>query len=511
MNLSITFVSLLRLNLDNHVIMTIRSIFTLLIFVFVLQGSFSQSISGIISIEGTSASLPGINILINEGKYHAVTDVNGRYEFLNLPKGTYVLTSSSIGFNSSVDSIDYDGKSNVIVNMRLTEEIIDLPIVEVNAHSSTGGKMGSLSLPGSSHYISRRELQEINSTNPNDIFSRIPGVQVQEEDGFGLRPNIGLRGTGSERTSRITVMEDGILSAPAPYAAPSAYYFPTIARMQGVEVRKGSSQIIHGPYTTGGVINLISTPIPQDFAGRVRLGGGSFGSRNLHAHIGNTHGQISYGLETFQYSSNGFKSIDFSDHETGFDKKDYLAKVKWTSKPGKGIFQSLQFKIGESNEHSDETYLGLGYEDFLNDPYRRYAASQVDEMNTSHRQHSLHYLINPSSGLFIQVTGYRNTFSRNWYKLDKVQNSLGEKISISNLLSDQNAYPAAYEILTGRSTIGSESLVVKANNRSYTSEGIQAKTNYDTDNHQFEVGIRIHRDEMDRFQWVDGYSVDEGT
>jgi Fe(3+) dicitrate transport protein len=135
----------------------------------------------------------------------------------------------------------------------------------------------------------------------------------------------------------------------------------------------------------------------------------------------------------------------------------------------------------------------------------------MDEMNTRHRQYSIHYVVNPTSGLFFQVTGYTNTFSRNWYKLDKVQNEKGDRVSIGRLLNDHASFPDAYEVLTGRSTIGSESLIVKANNRSYISEGIQAKANYEKGNHQIEMGIRIHRDEMDRFQWVDGYSLEEGT
>ena len=47
----------------------------------------------------------------------------------------------------------------------------------------------------------------------NNLLGQVPGVNVYQEDGFGLRPNISLRGTSPERSSKITIMEDGVLMA----------------------------------------------------------------------------------------------------------------------------------------------------------------------------------------------------------------------------------------------------------------------------------------------------------
>ena len=91
-------------------------------------------------------------------------------------------------------------------------------------------------MPGSAHFISDDELEVFNYADIQQILRKVPGVNLQLEDGYGLRPNIGIRGVQTERSSRIMLLEDGVPIAPAPYAASSAYYFPTAGRMYSMEV-----------------------------------------------------------------------------------------------------------------------------------------------------------------------------------------------------------------------------------------------------------------------------------
>lgn len=135
--------------------------------------------------------------------------------------------------------------------------------VVVRSNQMLGSKFEARNRTGSAYYLSPTELAKFGYTDINRMLKSVPGVNVYEEDGFGLRPNISLRGTKAERSERISLMEDGVLVAPAPYAAPAAYYFPNAARMYAIEVLKGSSQVQYGPFTTGGAINMVSTPIPQ--------------------------------------------------------------------------------------------------------------------------------------------------------------------------------------------------------------------------------------------------------
>ncbi len=154
--------------------------------------------------------------------------------------------------------------------------------------SIIGSKFKIKDIAGSAAYLDVQDIREQGVEDINRILRRVPGVNIREEDGYGLFPNISLRGVDPARASKVTIMEDGILMAPAPYSAPSAYYMPNTGRMSGIEVMKGSSQVKYGPHTTGGAINFLSTPIPTTQQVYSKSTFGMYNELRNHSYFGNT-------------------------------------------------------------------------------------------------------------------------------------------------------------------------------------------------------------------------------
>ena len=394
---------------------------------------------------------------------------------------------------------------------QINDSIIPLDEVIIKGNTILGNKFVAKNRTGAAYYLSTEELAQFDYTDINRALSKISGINFYEEDGFGLRPNISIRGTSPERSSKIAIMEDGILISPAPYSASSAYYFPSVARMQAIEVLKGSSQIQYGPYTTGGAINFVSTEIPEKFRGKISTSFGSFKTGQTHATIGNSSEKFGYMFEILNYNSDGFKSLN-DDLNTGFDINEITSKIKFVPKTP-NIDQSFELKFHTYDEISNETYLGLTETDFQKNPYLRYPGSEKDKMSAEHKQYVLTHELFVNEKIKITSNFYENRFKRNWYKLDDVVHDNNSQ-KISKVISNPSQFSEHLKILSGELDY-ENALKVKANNRKYISRGIQTKIDYhwygkNESFNDLELGIRIHYDEEDRFQWEDIYNINNG-
>ena len=233
---------------------------------------------------------------------------------------------------------------------------------ELEAVTIIGTQEDLKTLPGSGAIITADDLDKFEFSDVGKALALVPGVYFRPEDGYGLRANIGIRGTVPNRSAKIALMEDGILIAPAPLSAPDAYYTPTFGRMAGIEVKKGPSALTEGPNTLGGAVNLISTPIPTENGGTFNLEMGQDGNAKLHATYGGNSGAMGYLIEVYDHDTDGYTEINGNPSaDTGFDKNDIVLKLSYQIDDN----SSLLLKVQDSDETSNQSYLGLADADFL--------------------------------------------------------------------------------------------------------------------------------------------------
>jgi Fe(3+) dicitrate transport protein len=367
---------------------------------------------------------------------------------------------------------------------------------------------------GAATLIGEVELEKFKFDDINRVLYSVPGVNIREEDGYGLRPNIGFRGATPERSKKITIMEDGVLIGPAPYSAPAAYYFPMISKMTALEVFKGPSAIKYGPNTVAGALNMTTRQVPKSKEGAIDLAFGSDGYAKTKAYFGTTNGNFGYLIDAVHIEADGFKALD-GGGDTGFDKNDIMAKFQYNLSSGQ-YNQIIELKLAHANEKSNETYLGLTDADFKQNANRRYVASQKDLMDWEHQQVQFtHFIGNDNFDVTTRL--YRNDFERSWDKVNGFK--AGAVVTdlqdiLTNPETDANA--PFYQVLTGQRDTEREyeKIILGDNQREYYSQGIQSElylyhTLFNV-KHVFNIGFRFHQDQIKRRHTTDAYTMTSG-
>ena len=368
-----------------------------------------------------------------------------------------------------------------------TEEVIESVTI-------IGSAEDQRKLAGSGQIISNEDLSKAMDTDIQKILTAVPGVYMRTEEGYGLRPNISIRGTAIERSAKVAVMEDGVLVAPSPYTSSSAYYFPTTGRIHSVEVLKGPAAVSQGPQTIGGAINLISTPIPSTTSGKFVQELGENGMMRTHAYFGGTSGNFGALVEVHEHESDGFDSIANVGGDTGFDKSDLMVKARYESGA-----HSLTLKMVDIDENSNQSYVGLSQASFNANPRVRYGATAYDKMMNDGEQTSLTY-VGDFENFNVQFTSWQNDYHRDWFKVSDFNNDKehGEQDDINELISAANNGSAnAQAILDGQLPVEIE---YKHNNRYYTNEGYQFTINTSLGIHDLTLGYRDMEDSESRVQ-----------
>ena len=370
---------------------------------------------------------------------------------------------------------------------------------------------GSPRVAGAAQKIDEEQLEQFEYDDIERVLAQVPGVSTRGEDGYGLRPNIGIRGVNSDRSAKVTLLEDGVPLAPAPYAAPAAYYFPMSTRLTGVEVFKGAAATRHGPQTVAGAINLLTRPVPEDSEWEVDLAGGLRRTARLHAFAGNGNETAGWLVEGVHLRTAGFKELD-TGGPTGFDRSELMAKGRWSP----AADHRLGLKLGFSNKTSNETYLGLSQSDYAANPYRRYAATSEALMAWNRTQAELSWVALPSESWSVRTVAYHHYLTRAWTKFARFGGTVdGHALMQEDPTTGQGA--VYLDILRGLedSTTPEQAIHIGTNDRRFHAYGLQTFARFVDSTgkvrHTVDMGVRLHLDAMSRVHTEDPYDMQNGV
>jgi Fe(3+) dicitrate transport protein len=379
-------------------------ILSLTIFLSFTAVSQKLTFSGFIK-DKEGIPLEFVNVQVEGTSIGSTTDADGRFELRNVPQGKNRIAVSHIGY-VTINQTIVENSTNLQIT--LEEDHFNLPqlfIIDQRDHLFT-------KTPGSVAYLDKEELSRIKPLSGNEVFRRVSGLNVVDEEGAGLRVNIGIRGLDPDRSRNVLMMEDGIPIALNPYGEPEMYYTPAIDRMSGIEVLKGSGQILYGPQTIGGVINYITADPPQEEEFRFRIQGGKGSFLSALGSYGNTFNKTGVQLNYLHKRADALGAANFVIN-------DITAKLKFPISD-KAI---LGVKLAAYNETSNSTYIGITQAMYDNGGNDFSVLMPNDELEVKRYLLSLSHSYSPSNALAIQSTLYGYTTERNWRRQDYTYNS----------------------------------------------------------------------------------------
>jgi Fe(3+) dicitrate transport protein len=348
---------------------------------------------------------------------------------------------------------------------------VEMPEVEV-----VGDATAQREQPGSAAVIEQEELKLSRTLTVPEALRKVPGLNVRDEEGFGLRPNIGIRGLNPTRSTKVLLLEDGIPAAYAPYGDNASYYHAPLDRYARIEVLKGVGMLRFGPQTIGGVINYITPTPPQEFAGYAQLAAGNRGFGNLHLNVGGN------GFLFDAMRREGDASRDNQNLEQTDLNVKYVARI--------GDDQGLTFRLNRLTEDSQVTYSGITeaeyasfgreYNPFANDHFdiERYGGSITHEIALG------------AATLTTSAYGFR--FDRDWWR----QSSTTTDTQCGNAFRDAR--------LRGERVDPDNCNSAQGRLRSYETWGIEPRLFFSHEAfgvaQDFEAGVRWHEENQDRRQ-----------
>jgi Fe(3+) dicitrate transport protein len=336
-------------------------------------------------------------------------------------------------------------------------------------------------IPGSVTILGPDQLRQSRVFTANEALRKVAGVMVRDEEGFGARPNIGIRGLNPTRSTKVLLLEDGIPLTIAPYGDNAAYYHPPIERMESVEVLKGAGQLLYGPQTIGGVINYRTPGFTGTPTSTVSVTGGNRGMRTVHAAASGTTGGSANGTGLFVDLIR--RDTEGARENTRTTVDDASLKVRVPLTPS----QQLTLRGNLFREQSQVTYSGLTEAEYAANPRQNPFAN--DAFDITRLGGAVSHQLGADPRRQLVTTAYSYAVNRDWWR----------QSSNSAQRPNDRSDPACGGMANLATTCGNEGRL-----REYVVAGIEPRLAWQQvgARHllQLDAGVRLHHEVQERQQ-----------
>ncbi|MEX2190339.1 MAG: TonB-dependent receptor [Bacteroidota bacterium] len=234
--------------------------------------AFSQesgTIRGIVRDADSHEPLESANVVVRGTFLGAATDRNGTFRISGLSRGRYTVVVSMVGYRP----FPLEGIEPGVSDAKPIEVFLQSVPIETEQIIVTASRRAqdAREVPVSMAVITATALAARNNVTVDDALRYVPGVNMVQ-DQVNIRGSSGYsRGVGS----RVLLLLDGLPFLTGDTGEINWETLP-IGEIERIEIVKGAGSALYGSSALGGVINVLTRPLPDKPVFRFRMFSGLY-------------------------------------------------------------------------------------------------------------------------------------------------------------------------------------------------------------------------------------------
>jgi iron complex outermembrane receptor protein len=269
------------------------------------------TIEGVVTVAGSRLPLSEVTVTIAGTKHGSMTDAEGRYRIAGVELGDRVLVAQRLGHKPARKTVTVTAGEPVRGGFEMQEAAV---VVAPMVVSATRELQRRADASATIEVLDGLEVRRTRAAHPSQIMNRVPGVHVSDLTGEGH--STAIRQPISTKPLYL-YLEDGIPTRSTGFFNHNALYEVNIPQSGGVEVLKGPGTAMYGSDAIGGVINVLTRPIPASPGAELSLEGGAYGYARMLASAGGMKGSQGFRADMNLTRGDGWKDASGFDRQSG--------------------------------------------------------------------------------------------------------------------------------------------------------------------------------------------------